>query len=375
MNQLPYDEQLNIGYLSRLFDDTSNCYKFFWFQAILHKLTEEKTKFTYEELINEMIADAWYMVTEYHLRLGPAGVTDNLEEAVKYIGNIMHFPASEKREIILSFIENSEDKRLVAYKKELIKNVPYRIQSPFLDELKVDKRLWYRPDELSQRINQQKRLLYYYEAFQQLSTTIHINEDWVPYLLRNKEILLGWMQLNLIHYLQRKNPSVPGIADKLSAPQARDIDRVRKYWRLIIDCKPQIRDIYGHVELADKSISVDHFVPWQYVAHDELWNLHPTTRSINSSKSNGLPDWNVYFRPLYELEYISYTLSKENPTVSDAFEKIAKYHLNNDEIRRSLYCDGLSENEFGERLHNVIYPVYNAAVNNGFKSWIYEGAS
>ena len=26
MSQLPFDEKLNIGYLSRLFDDTSNCY-------------------------------------------------------------------------------------------------------------------------------------------------------------------------------------------------------------------------------------------------------------------------------------------------------------------------------------------------------------
>ena len=74
MSQLPYDEKLNIGYLSRLFDNTSNCYKFFWFQAILRKLTEEVARFSYEELVNEMIADAWYMVIEYHLRLGPVGV-------------------------------------------------------------------------------------------------------------------------------------------------------------------------------------------------------------------------------------------------------------------------------------------------------------
>lgn len=101
MSQLPYDEKLNIGYLSRLFDDTSNCYKFFWFQAILRKLTEEVTRFSYEELVNEMIADAWYMVIEYHLRLGPVGVRDNLEEAVKYIGRTMYFAASEKREVII----------------------------------------------------------------------------------------------------------------------------------------------------------------------------------------------------------------------------------------------------------------------------------
>ncbi len=372
MSMLPFDEKLNIGYLSRLFDDTSNCYKFFWFQAILRKLSPNKNRFTYDELINEMIADAWYMVTEYHLRLGPAGVTDNLEEVVKYIGQTMNFPASEKREVIIAYLEKSDDRKLCGYKKELIKNVPYRIQSPFLDEIKIDRREWYRPGELSQKINQQRRLLYYYEAFQQLSTVICINDDWVPYLVRNKDILLGWMQLNLIHYLQRKNPSVPGIADKLNVPQTRDIERVRKYWKLIIKLRPEITDIYGHIELADKNISVDHFVPWQYVAHDELWNLHPTTKSINSSKSNGLPDWDAYFKPLYELEYISYRVSKEHDEVAGEFERIARYHLNNDEVRRSLYCDGLSESEFGERLRNVIFPVYDAAMNNGFKRWKYN---
>ncbi len=372
MSCLPYDEELNIGYLSRLFDDTSNCYKFFWFQAILGKLSEDKTRFSYDELINEMIAAAWYMVIEYHLRLGPTGVTDNLEEVVKYIGQTRQFPASEKREVIIAYLENSDDRTLLNYKKELIKNVPYRIQSPFLDEIRIDKREWYRPEELSQKINQQRRLLYYYEAFMQLATSIRINEDWVPYLLRNKEILQGWLQLNLIHYLQRRNPSVPGIADKLSTPQSRDIERVRKYWKLIIDIRPEIKDIYGHVYLVGESISVDHFVPWQYVAHDELWNLHPTTKSINSSKSNGLPDWDMYFEPLYKLEFLSYSLSKENDRVADAFFKVSKYHINNNEVNRALYCDGLSETEFGSRLSNIIRPVYDAARNNGFKEWRYE---
>ena len=139
--QLPFSEELNIGYLSRLFDDTSNCYKFFWFQAILNKLTESKNRFTYDELINEMIADAWYMVTEYHLRLGPVGVTDNLEEAVKYIGQTMHFSPSVKREIIINYLGSSDDRKLCTYKKALIMNVPYRLQSPFLDEVQIDVRV------------------------------------------------------------------------------------------------------------------------------------------------------------------------------------------------------------------------------------------
>lgn len=76
--QLPYSEELNIENFSRLFDNTSECYKFFWFKAIVGKVVEGKQEITYEELADEMIAEAWYMVTEYHLNLGPRDTLENL---------------------------------------------------------------------------------------------------------------------------------------------------------------------------------------------------------------------------------------------------------------------------------------------------------
>ena len=59
---LPYSEQLNIGHFGRFFDNTSECYKFFWFKAILSKISEGKTEYTYEELVDEMIAEAWLWI-------------------------------------------------------------------------------------------------------------------------------------------------------------------------------------------------------------------------------------------------------------------------------------------------------------------------
>lgn len=160
--QLPYSDELNIGYLSRLFDNTSNCYKFFWFQAIIRKLDEKHIRFTYEELINEMIADAWYMVTEYHLRLGPLGITDNLEEVVKYIYKEYGFASSEKREKLISFLENSDDKKIIKYKYDLTLNVPYRLQVPFYDEITIEQKMWGGSKQiLTEEINRQHRLLYY----------------------------------------------------------------------------------------------------------------------------------------------------------------------------------------------------------------------
>lgn len=99
--QLPYSDQLEIRYLNHLFDNTSQCYKFFWFQAILTKVNEGKTSFTFEELVDEMIADAWYMVSEYHLNLGPR---DNLETIVKHIHKMTGMKPSEKKSEILKYL-------------------------------------------------------------------------------------------------------------------------------------------------------------------------------------------------------------------------------------------------------------------------------
>ena len=371
--QLPYSEELNIGYLSKLFENTTNCYKFFWFQAILRKLDGVRSRFTFDELINEMIADAWYMVTEYHLRLGPLGITDNLEEVVKYIHEKYGFAPAEKREKILEFLQEVEDKRIIKYKSDLTLNVPYRLQVPFYDEINIARSMWNGSKKiLISEINRQKRLIYYFARISGLRTIIEVDEVWAEYLLKHKEILKGWTQLKLIQYLQNKNPSVPGIADKIEVPISRDIERVRKYWKLIIQIDPSLRDIYGDILLKDEKISVDHFVPWQYVAHDELWNLHPTIKSINSSKSNSLPSWKLYFNSLGELEYRAYELKNQNETLAREFQKIAPYHLNNQQIRNQLYAEGLDKNSFIERLEHVVKPVYESAQMSGFREWVYD---
>ncbi len=371
--KLPYSEELNIGYLSRLFDNTTNCYKFFWFQAILRKIDCKHNQFSFEELINEMIVDAWYMVSEYHLRLGPIGITDNLEEIIKYIHENHNLRPSEKREKIISFLNGTEDKRIAKYKSDLTLNVPYRLQVPFYDEITIERNMWgSSKKQLTEEINRQRRLMYYFILINGLGTVIEVDTLWAEYLYKHKEILKGWTQLKLIQYLQNKNPSVPGIADKIEAPIVRDIDRVRKYWKLIIQIDPSLRDIYGDMSLESEVISVDHFVPWQYVAHDELWNLHPTTRSINSSKSNQLPSWAMYFEGLSEIEYRAYQLMQENELVAHEFSKIAPYHLNNQEIRNQLYTKDLSAPDYKTRLEHVIRPVFESAQNCGFKEWVYE---
>ena len=194
--QLPYSEELEIQYLSRLFDNTSECYKFFWFQAIVTKILEGKTEISYGELLDEMIADAWYMVTEYHLNMGPK---DNLEALVKYIRQISALKPSEKKSVILDYLRKCEDKEVMRMKRILILNVPYRLQAPFMHSMK-GKELNVPSQKLIERINQEKRLLYYFTAFDGLQTGIIIQPECQQYILKNQEIIKGWLQYNIILY-------------------------------------------------------------------------------------------------------------------------------------------------------------------------------
>ena len=346
--QLPHSDILDIAHFSRLFDNKSECYKLFWFQAIARKIKEGQKTITFETLIDEMIADAWYMVLEYRLNLGP---NDALERLVHRLGEISNMKSCEKKDVVLEYVKTCKDKEVLAMKRMLSYNVPYRLQAPFMESMKGKE--WNRSGEnLAKRINQEQRLMYYFLQFSGLNTQIQIQEEWADYIDRNYEIIQGWVELNLIQY----------------PPKERNLEKVKKYWKLLVSIKP-VCEIYGENSLNEKNISIDHFVPWSYVAHDELWNLTPTTRSINSSKSNSLPDWNKYFPLLCKMEYLSYELMWEYPEVHKAFDKCAKEHLNNQEIRHKLYQSGLSEREFSGRLEEVMFPVYQSAKSMGFSSW------
>lgn len=363
---LPQSEKLNIGYLSHAFDNKSECYKLFWFQAIIRKVAAGQTEITFDELVDDMIADAWYMVTEYHLNLGPR---DNLEAAVNYIYNLRGFRPSEKKEVILDFLQNTDDPEVLRYKRILISNVPYRLQSPFMQ---TDTAFWNAGQKkLAEKINQFDHLIYYFEKINGLGSIIIVQEAWADYIIANQLILEGWLKCDMIEYLQKRNPSVPGISDKIEPPQERKLADVQKYWKLLISIR-DIHEIYDNKELHKNDISIDHFVPWSYVAHDEFWNLHPTTRSINSSKSNNLPEWDAYFKSYADLEFMSYQMMWKNEALHTQFDKCSREHLNNADIRQRLYRQGLSQSEFETQLENVIRPVYESALQCGFRQWVYK---
>lgn len=82
-----YYNSLDIQGFTQMMKDPSYCYKFYWLEAIVCLISENVTDTIFDAVIDEMIANAWYSVVEFHVHLsGVFGgeVKDSLERAVLY---------------------------------------------------------------------------------------------------------------------------------------------------------------------------------------------------------------------------------------------------------------------------------------------------
>lgn len=375
IQHLKYKNELNIDSFIHMLDDTAECYKFYWLDALLKLFSLGKTEIVFDDLINQMIADAWYSVVEYHLHLGPKNasgkIMNSLERAVIKLSQLTNIPNDADRDtIILAVKEN--DRELHGEKDQLTKNVPYRMLSPFMHEIKGNDRIW----------DQKKRLIAYIEQLNKkecipyqitdgagLKKHVVINEEWQDFFMDNFVTISGWIEVKKVRYLQGRNPGVPGIIYKLVPEnnKQRKLRYVRNLWNTIIETKP-VYDIYSEKLLGLNDFDIDHFVPWSFVANDELWNLLPMDSSLNSSKSNNLPQWK-YFELFAKNQYMMYESAKSSEKIMDKFKKCQRDNLVMPWSMEELYIAENDREAFIKVLEEKLHPVYDSARIQGYEIW------
>ena len=375
IQHLKYKNDLNIDSFIHMLDDTTECYKFYWLDALLKLFSLGKTEIVFDDLINQMIADAWYSVVEYHLHLGPKNasgkIMNSLERVVIKLSQLTNIPNDADRDtIILAVKEN--DRELHGEKDQLTKNVPYRMLSPFMHEVKGNDRIW----------DQKKRLIAYIEQLNKkecipyqitngagLKKRVVINEEWQNFFMDNFVTISGWIEVKKVRYLQGRNPGVPGIIYKLVPEnnKQRKLRYVRNLWNTIIETKP-VYDIYSEKLLGLNDFDIDHFVPWSFVANDELWNLLPMDSSLNSSKSNNLPQWK-YFVLFAKNQYMMYESAKSSEKIMDKFKKCQRDNLVMQWSMEELYIAENDREAFIKVLEEKLHPVYDSARIQGYEIW------
>ena len=93
-----YYNKLDIEGFSQMMKNPSYSYKFYWLEAVVHIISEGKNETTLEEIIDEMIANAWYSVREFHIHLSGIQadglIRDGLERAILQLTELSDLPAA-----------------------------------------------------------------------------------------------------------------------------------------------------------------------------------------------------------------------------------------------------------------------------------------
>jgi len=367
---LPYDGSVDLNSFSRILEDKlSSSYKIFWFFGIYEEIIKGNKYISFRKLVCRMIVGAWYPVTQYKLSLG---IQDRLYDLVILIHEKYNIPCEINKNKLLEVIENIEDVEVEKRIKTLHDYVPYRLLTPFFaKELALTKNIFKKNDNkrnkfIAELTNLDERAIYKIDIDNKV---IEINDSWYKYIRVNQTIICGWMHYNLVCYLQKRNPNVPAIPFKITAPGKRDLSKATKLWTEINRDKT-VSDIYTGKELTEENfsnygnLSIDHFIPWSFVLHDELWNLAPTFKNVNSQKSNKLPDLSLYIDKFCEIQYESFDLMQRNPK---RYKKYLEGYLSinisaNNKIK-------IEKEEFNQKLKANIEPLYQIAFNQGYGVW------
>ena len=371
-----YYNQLDIHSFALMLKDPSYCYKFYWLEAIVNLISRGVTETTFNEIIDEMICSAWYSVREFHIHLsglgGNGSVRDGLERAILRLSELSDLPANASKVEIRNEIKK-HDTDLYQAKEQLTHMVPYRALAGFFSNAgKIVN--WDSVRRLTEYIEYFNHdfaaLPYTLGTSSKLAKEVRFHPDWISMIQDNTVTILGWIQYEKVKWLQNNNPEVPGLVYKLAPmdEKMRKLGKVRKLWASVLDCC-EIRDVFTAEPIQEKKYDIDHFIPWSFVMNDELWNLMPMDSSLNSMKSNRLPQWDPFFCRFSENQFRLYQLIQEKPEIYKLYEGCWRDNLHSIWAGQELYRPGNSQDEFMHILEKNMQPVYDSARRQGYEIW------
>ena len=355
--QIPQSDILTTNRLGKIFSNTVATYKFFWFVSIMqiHAKTDNP-KINVWDIVIRMVANAWYPIHYFRLSFGKS---DSLFDIVMELQRISQISIDANAEtIIKGLTERLQDKQIRKLLNTLTLNVPYRFLRPWIDT-SDDK-------EMVRRSQTFENGCLYSLHKKAGDFYITLNLDWNQYLHSHYNILVDFAYWNLTLFLQVRNPNVPAIPNKLIRPEVRNsLTKQHNYWDMVMNIGGPIRCIYTNTELHPGDYELDHFIPWSFVSHDLLWNLIPSDGSINSSKSNKLPELDFYLPKLANLQHHSLKLILN----ADKELKVLEDFISLGYTARELA--NMDEVHFRELYERTFTPINQIALNMGFETWKY----
>lgn len=365
---LPSSEALDISTFSRLLDDTTNSYKFIFFLSLLDTLSCQFFKsispITLKDLAIEMLVNAWYPHSVFRLSFGLQDmITRNLDLLnLKMDQSFLKITEGNK-----NILRETIKSKNVDY--ELVKYVPFRLIRPFFKELRglKDQQVNSQVKLVADQLFETRKPLY---KFDQNSTAIIIHPEWASYIQINYQIIRGWVSWRWLQYMQRNNPNTPALVNKLFPPKEREsLQSQTSYWKTVIENSTNFRCIYSGQKLSLDDLSLDHYLPWTFVAHNQLWNLIPVPKSVNSSKSDRIPS-NTYFVKFIQAQYLGLTTFYSHSSAKRWNNYIESYIT---DLGFSAKNDLLNLEQLRKQYELKFQPLMALAISQGFDcDWTYS---
>ena len=354
---LPQSNTLTTRHLNRVFDKTVATYKYYWFLGILDLFVKQgKTRINVWEIMISMVANAWYPVNYFRLSFGKS---ESLYEAILKLQKENDIPINlgikELTDLLQALTQRTDIRKQLNF---LQMNVPFRFLRPWIDT--SDDR------EMVKRSQTFENGCLYKLEKENGSLWIELNPIWFTYLQENYDILTSFAYWGLTNFLQVRNPNVPNIPNKLIKKEERNsLSAQRKFWDTAISNGLEIRCLYTNKLLKVKQYDLDHFIPWNFVSHDLLWNLMPADSSINSSKSNKLPDLNLYLPKLAEAHQAALRINLDKGKQDKLLEDYLSLGNTPQEIAQ------MDREHLLDCFSQTFTPMNQIALNMGFESWKY----
>ena len=340
--QLPNSNGLPVHLLAACFNNTSATYKYYWLLSILQEVENGNLKISKSNLFARMISNAWFTVNYFHVSFGKQ---DLIQDAIQVVNDIERIPIDVKQSLVFQKLSSTTNRETERQLWHFNKNVPHWFLSPWFQ--KKDRNEIY---EASKSFSE--NCLYALHE-----NEIEINPIWKNYLTANAKVLKDFCYWNLALFLQSKNPNVPDIPNKLIKPAVRSsLTQQRiQFWDLVVKELGSVKCIYTGAKLTIGNYAVEHFIPYNFVSHDLIWNLIPADKSYNSSKSDKLPSLEKYFTPFFDLQKTAVEIVKDQNPKS----KLLEDYL-------TIFPD-LDKNFSKEKFRERIQPLITIASNNGFE--------
>ncbi len=309
------------------------------------------------EILVEMLVLAWSPALKFRVSFGKA---DSLHELLVKISNtetdeafITEAREGEIRKKVKAWVKaNGKDElefllRYVPYRflsvlyEDTLKGVSDGKKNSIIHELSLSKPVFYRLiGDITGRL-----------------TGIEVVGAFARYLQQHPLIIEGWIKFKLLEFLQMRNPNIPSLISKIEFLTTRpSLSAERKLWDAFLAGR-KCNDIYCALEVDPERYELDHYIPWSFVQHHQLWNLIPATREMNNAKRDRLPDWDKTFASFAKTQYEFHQWCSAGNHDTRFIEDYLTVFPQD--------CPA-NESAFTEQLERHLHPLYQIAENSGF---------